>query len=311
MIAFNLFFYYCPLYPGFHHKYALFDSLRQTREESADMDSQKVKVMVVAPTFESAFQSSICKQLMKYINPQEMALRSLTDKPDEQKVRLTEVLGQSKLTALIAISVRPDQNIVKEFTSRNIPIVLIDEEMEGVSTITVDNLMGGYLAGEYLIKKGRKRIGIVSGKTQVMGGFNAEQRLKGFQKALNAGKLSLPPSYIIEVDHYSREEGLEVMPKLMEKGLDAVFSAAGDTCALGLLIAAKDRGLRVPEDVAIVGFDDVLAARISRPAITTIRQPLEKMAEETYQMAVVHGVEILRKPRRIVFNPELVIRQSA
>jgi DNA-binding LacI/PurR family transcriptional regulator len=275
------------------------------------MESQKAKVLIAAPTFESAFQSSLCKQLMKFIRPDEMTLRSLTDKPDEQKVRLEETLEQSNPAVLIAISVRPDEETVKMFRAHHVPIVLIDEEMEGVSTITVDNLMGGYLAGEYLMKKGRKRIGIITGRIGVKGGYNAEQRLKGFQKALTAGKLSLPPSHIIEVEHYSREEGIEVMPKLMEKRMDAIFSAAGDNCALGLLIAAKERGLRIPEDVAIVGFDDVLAARVSKPSITTIRQTLDKMAAEAYQMAVVHRNEILVKPKKVVFNPELIIRQSA
>jgi LacI family transcriptional regulator len=69
--------------------------------------------------------------------------------------------------------------------------------------------------------------------------------------------------------------------------------------------------VRVPEDVAIVGFDDLLIARLSTPALTTIRQPLKEMAEAAYNMAVVQRDEILRKPQRMMFKPELVVRQSA
>jgi LacI family transcriptional regulator len=115
----------------------------------------------------------------------------------------------------------------------------------------------------------------------------------------------------VEVANYSRDDGLEVMPKLLDMGIDAVFCAAGDSCALGLMSAAKEQGKRIPEDVSIVGFDDLLVARLSTPTLTTIKQPLEKIAEATYKMIVIDRDEILLRPRKLVFNPELVIRQSA
>jgi LacI family transcriptional regulator len=171
--------------------------------------------------------------------------------------------------------------------------------------------MGGRLAGDYLISKGRKRIAIVSGRTQVKGSYNAEQRIKGFKQALGAGKLTLSPGFMFEVAHYSREDGVEVMPKLLTLGVDAIFCAAGDNCALGLLSVAKARGKRIPEEIAIMGFDDLLIARLSTPTLTTIRQPLETMAETAYKMAVVDRKEILLKPQKAIFSPELVVRQSA
>jgi LacI family transcriptional regulator len=171
--------------------------------------------------------------------------------------------------------------------------------------------LGGQIAGEYLIAKGRKKIAIVSGKTQVQGGYNAEQRLKGFQQALKAKGLAIPQECIIEVVHYSREDGISVMPKLLHIGVDAIFCAAGDNCAAGLLTVAREQGVRIPEDIAIVGFDDLLIAQLSTPMLTTIRQPLIEMAEAAYKMAVIHRDEILRKPQRAIFKPELVVRQSA
>jgi len=192
-----------------------------------------------------------------------------------------------------------------------VSIVLIDEETLGVSTITVDNRLGGQIAGEYLIAKGRKKIAVVSGKTGVQGGYNAEQRVKGFQQALSAGKLSVPAECLIEVLHYSREDGISVMPKLLQIGVDAIFCAAGDNCATGLLSVAREMRVRIPDDIAIVGFDDLPIARLSNPELSTIRQPLTEMAEAAYKMVVIHRDEILRKPQRVVFKPELVVRQSA
>ena len=271
---------------------------------------QETKVIVAAPTFGSAIQIAICNHLKILFKPEEMVLRSVTDEADEQKERLGRAL-QTHPTALIALSIQPDSDTIATYTAANVPIVLIDEKASGVSIINTDNHEGGRIAGEYLISKGRKKIAIVSGRTQVKGGYNAEQRLKGFKYALSVGKLSLPPGCIIEVLHYSREDGIEVMPKLLNIGVDAVFCAAGDSCALGLLTVAKERGMRVPEDIAIIGFDDLLIARVSTPALTTIRQPLEKIAEAAYMMAVIDRDKILRNPQKVIFNPELVVRQSA
>ena len=209
------------------------------------------------------------------------------------------------------MDIDPDPDIISAYTAAKIPIVLIDGEESGVSTIATDNQLGGRIAGEYLISKGRKKIAIVSGRTQLKGSFNAEQRLKGFQQALRTKGLSIPQGCMIEVINYSREDGIDVMPKLLDAGVDAIFCAAGDNCALGLITVAKERKVRIPEDIAIVGFDDLLIAQISTPKLTTIRQPLKEIAEAAYKMVMTQRDEILRKPQKIIFKPELVVRQSA
>ena len=275
------------------------------------MAYQGTKVVVAAPTFGSALQISLIENFKKLFKPDEMAMRSVTGEIGMQKERLMQALQQTKPTALIAISIRPDSDTIAAFSAEEVPIIIIDEETPGVSTITTDNSMGGRIAGEYLISKGKKKIAIVTGRTKVIGGYNAEQRLKGFQQALKVKGISLPPGYVMEVMHYSREDGIEAMPKLLPMGEDAIFCAAGDNCALGLLTVARDRGVRIPDEVAIMGFDDLAIARLSTPSLTTIRQPLMEIAEAAYQMAVVHRDEILRRPQNARFNPELVIRQSA
>ena len=281
------------------------------KEEITEMADQETKVVIAAPNFGSALQIAMSEHLTKWLKPEEIARRSVTDDVGMQRERLKQALVQTNPTALIAIDVRPDSDTIAAYSAANVPIVLIDEETADVSTITTDNRLGGQIAGEYLVAKGRKKIAIVSGKTQVQGGYNAEQRLKGFQQALSAGKLSILPECMIEAIHYSREDGISVMPKLLQIGVDAIFCAAGDNCAVGLLTVAREKHVRIPEDIAIVGFDDLLIARLSTPKLTTIKQPLLEMAEAAYKMAVLNRDEILRKPQRVVFKPELVIRQSA
>jgi len=135
--------------------------------------------------------------------------------------------------------------------------------------------------------------------------------MNGFMQALNAANCSFSKDLAVEVKYYSRREGAEVMPQLLEKGIDAVFCAAGDECAIGLMTVAKEKGKRIPDDVAIVGFDDMLIAKVSIPALTTIRQPLEKIAETVYQISMKDESVLLQNPQKSLFHPEMIIRKSA
>lgn len=275
------------------------------------MADQEIRVVIVAPTFGSALQISMVQNIRKLFTPEEIALRSATDDADKQLECLKKIYDQNKPTALIAMDIRPDSNAISAYTAANVPIILFDEEAPGVSTIAIDNYRGGFIAGEYLVSKGKKKIAIVTGRTKVKGGYNAELRLKGFQQALIAKGLSIPAGCVIEVLHYSREDGIEVMPALLTMSVDAIFCAAGDNCAQGLMSVARDRGVRIPHDIAIVGFDDLPIARLLTPTLTTIRQPLEEMAKAAHNMIVVQRHEIIHKPQKVIFNPELVIRKSA
>ena len=275
------------------------------------MTNQETKVVIIAPTFGSPIYISFIDHLKKMLKPEQMAMRSVTDDPAIQKERMKLALEQNKPSGLIAIDIRPDAETIAAYKAAQVAIVILDEEAPGVSTIAIDNVKGGLIAGEHLIAKGKKKIAIVTGRTKVKGGFNAEQRLKGFQQALKLKKIFIPPGGAIEVLHYSREDGIEVMPKLLAIGVDAIFCAAGDNCAQGLLSVARDRGVRIPEDVAIIGFDDLLIAQLSTPPLTTIRQPIREMAEAAFTMIVTNREAILLKPQHAVFNPELVVRKSA
>ena len=275
------------------------------------MANRETKVFIVAPTFVSVLHTAMCEHFKKLLGPKEIVIRSVTDDAEEQKSRLEQALGQLNPSALIGLDVDPDPGTIAAYKAANIPIILYNEEAPGVSTISVDNVVGGRIAAEYLIAKGRKKIAIVSGRTKILGSLNAEQRQNGFFQAMSAAGLSVPPGGKIEVARYTREDGIEVMPKLLEIGVDAIFCAAGDNTAIGLLSVARERGVRIPDDVAVIGFDDLFIAQVSTPKLTTVRQPLKEMAEAAYKMAVTQRIEILLKPQKVVFKPEIVVRQSA
>jgi DNA-binding LacI/PurR family transcriptional regulator len=269
------------------------------------------RVIVAVPNLRSEMHGKLSEHFKQLLNPGEMVLLSVGDETDEQKKHLEQTLEQDNPSALIAVSIRPESSTISAYTSSEVPIVLIDEDMPGVSVITTDNYRGGYIAGEYLADKGKEKLAVVAGRMKVRGGYNAEQRVRGFQQALTDKGLPLPQECIVEVVHYSRDDGLEVMPQLLRMGVDAVFSAAGDFCAVGLLAVLREERVRVPEDVAIVGFDDFRIAQMSFPPLTTVRQPLEEIAQTAYDMAVVNRADILNRPERTMFDPELIVRKSA
>jgi DNA-binding LacI/PurR family transcriptional regulator len=279
------------------------------------MTDQQMKVVVTAPYFGSLFQIAILDHFKKLIKPENLSFRSSSAEVNRQAESLEKILKENKPTVLIGISMSPNHDIVTMYKTAGVPIILIDEEAAGASTIATDNFAGGKLATEHLVSKGRKKIAIVNGKTQTSenhsGNYNARLRLEGYKEVLKQHDLSIPPGGNIEAPNYSREDGVAIMPKLIDFGVDAIFCAAADNCALGLLSVARDRGILIPESIAVIGFDDLPVAQLSTPGLTTVRQPMKEIVDTAFKMVTAQREEILKNPKKVLFKPELVVRQSA
>ncbi len=273
-----------------------------------------IQIVVAAANFAHSFPLQMLSYMQAALKPGQSIIQcSTTGMADSERDRLEKILDKSAPAALIGVAVKPDAATIDKYIKAGAPVVLIDEEINGASTVTTDNYAGGYLAGEYLAKLGRKKIAAVSGRMHVEGGYNAMMRISGMVRALAENGLTLPEGGLIEVVSYSYNDGVEAMARFLDekRGIDAVFCAAGDMCALGMLKTARERGVKIPEDIALIGYDDADAARTSKPALTTIKQPLEKMAIAALEMAVNERTEVLMKPKKMVFNPELIKRASA
>ena len=271
------------------------------------------KIAVAAANFSHAFPSQMLFMLQSSLGAGQTIIQcSTAGMADSEKDRLDKILEKNSPSALIGICIKPDASTVEKYTSAGAPVILIDEEAAGASTVTTDNFSGGYIAGEYLAKSGKKKIGVVSGRMRIEGGFNAMQRVSGFIKALADNGLTMPEGGLIEVVNYSYNDGAEAMAKFLDDktGLDGIFCAAGDMCALGMLKTARERGVNIPVNCAIVGYDDIDVARTSKPALTTIRQPIDRMAAAAFELAA-GGRGSAAKPQKITFNPEIVKRASA
>jgi LacI family transcriptional regulator len=247
-------------------------------------------------------------------NPEHvLTMDSITDEVDVQTRFLMRILARKPAPlALITVSVRPTPEMIRAFREAQIPVVLIDEEAPGAATVAADNFVGGYLAGSHLAKLGRKSVAIISGRTDVAGGYNAKQRVEGFRSALVKQGLHIPDGGKFEVEHYTDKEGEDLSVILASsKKFDGVFVAAGDSCARGILRGVRRAGVNVPDQMALVGYDGMLAAEVCAVPLTTVKQPLQQMAAAAIRLAIADRMETLTHPKKMVYKPELIVRRSA
>ncbi len=190
------------------------------------------------------------------------------------------------------------------------PMVLLGERgySEGCDHIAVDNVRAAREVTEHLIDLGRRRIAAVGAETgTVTGGLRA----RGYRAALDAAGIGADPSIVVSRLHYDRASGAKAMNALLDSGepIDAVF-CFNDLMALGALRILRDRGYRVPEDVAVAGFDDVEDGRYFSPSLTTVAPDLPFLADEAVRLVVRRLTDADAIPESIEVPFEIRIRES-
>lgn len=202
------------------------------------------------------------------------------------------------------------ENAVREMVQSGIPCVVIWEALEdsSISFVGFNNFTAAYSMTEYLIRLGHECIGLILGPyTKVR---RAKRRLEGYQAALRDYGLRYDPRLVVERQP-TLHEGKEAMEKLLSvrQPPTAVF-AASDMLAIGALAAAREKGLKVPDEVSVAGFDDIDFAAFCNPPLTTVRVPAVQMGEMAVEVLMEMIEGNLREAKRIILNTELVIRES-
>lgn len=174
-----------------------------------------------------------------------------------------------------------------------------------VSYVTVDNVGGAVTAVEHLLKLGRRRIATITGN---MNNIDAAERLEGYKQALRHAGIPYDER-LAPTGHYVRAGAYRAMQQLLPYRPDAVFVAT-DQMALGALQALQEAGVRVPDDIALVGFDDLPTAQDAVPSLTTIRQPISERGLRAAELLIDLIEGKLKEPRHIVLPTELVIRET-
>jgi len=273
-------------------------------------------IALMATFFSSFFEMNFLKGVELEIGESEYQINeySTRGKPGVKRLIMEQILYGKRADALISLSIRPEKEILDEFKKNNLPIILIEEEMKGAHTLKTDNYRGGFMATEYLLQKGRKHVGIIVGKIdgdEV--GTSPVERFKGYKDALEEFNLGFDRDLVYEVNGFDYRDGKEGLNKFLTGGkkLDAVFCAAGDFSAMGLLEEARKIGIKIPQDISVVGYDDLEMSAVVNPPLTTIKQSIVKMGREAYKIAVAAAEGKLKDTKHIILQPELIIRESA
>lgn len=199
---------------------------------------------------------------------------------------------------------------LKSLQQEQFPHVLIDYQDVGnqqTSTVQATNWQGAYDATRYLIELGHQRIACTVGLKEMQ---VALDRLNGFQAAMRDHGLEVDPDFIFEGDFY-RKEGYEAAQHfLAQPQHPTAILAANDYAAFGVIDAIRDAGLHVPNDISVIGFDDVLEASQSYPKLTTVRQSLEDMGRTATQLLFKQVGNPDLPGERVEIPTQLIVRDS-
>ncbi|SEO54191.1 LacI family DNA-binding transcriptional regulator [Actinacidiphila rubida] len=218
------------------------------------------------------------------------------------------VLRRRPLGVILMFSALP-QEYKQQLRARSIPFVIIDpagDPEPDVPSVGSANWSGGLAATRHLIECGHRRIGIITGPEDMMCSL---ARLDGFRSAMATAGLAVDPRHIAHGDFHV-EGGYDLaLAMLRGPGRPTAIFAGSDLQAIGVLEAASTLGLRTPEDLSVVGYDDVAVAKWSRPALTTVHQPLRKMAEAASEMLLRLQAGVATTTR-MELATSLVVRKS-
>lgn len=268
-------------------------------------------VMVLSEPQEKLFEdpnfSVLLRVATRRLAQRDVALVMMVAGDDGDRERVVRYLRGGHADGVLLLSAHSGDPLLAELEGLAIPAVACGAVLgrEGVIPYAAaDDREGARQMAQYLVDQGRKKIATITGPLDTPGGLN---RLEGFCDVL--GRKAVKK--LIAHGDYSRHSGEAAMHELLDRvpDLDAVF-VGSDLMAAGALAVLRERGRRVPEDVAVGGFDDSAIAGSTHPKLTTVRQPLEQVATETVRLLLelIDGAETVES---LVLPTELVTRESA
>lgn len=220
---------------------------------------------------------------------------------------LGKLLEHSVDGLIIASASITAEAIDKLVKPMQVPYLLFDQNQIAnlADRIEVDDYHGGYLAGQHLAKLGHRHMGIMLPEDSTI---NVQKRLQGFKKAMHDAGLNADNCIEIYAS-FSMESGYQATQKVLDSGVSAIF-CADDLLAIGLYRGLNERGLKVPDDLSIVGYDDIELAKYIHPQLTTIAQPVSEIGRESAHL-LVNRLENPDIDRQLIkFPVKLVKRES-
>jgi len=237
---------------------------------------------------------------------------SVEDESNSDFVNYREVIRNHSAVAAVVLDLKEEDERVAELTAARIPLAVLGEyspKSEFQCAVWTDNVKGASLATKHLIQRDRRKIALVGG---LKGQMVSRSRLRGYREALDESHIPFSQDLVIEPNEVDEYGGYSAMQELLHRDVefDAVFCAS-DLRSIGVIKALKEHGLSVPDDISVVGYDDLPIASFFYPTLTTIRQPTYKVGTFAIRslQKLIQGKTV--QQRRKIFQPELVIRESS
>ncbi|MBL8096080.1 MAG: LacI family DNA-binding transcriptional regulator [Anaerolineales bacterium] len=227
--------------------------------------------------------------------------------PEFERRMIRQVLHGGLIDGVIVSSMVLDDPIIQALVEHKKPFVLVGRHPHhtDVNFVDTDNVGGARDAVAHLMRLGRQRVATITGPLNMIPGAD---RRDGYLAAFNERGLVSNPDLIIEGD-FTEAGGYLAMQRLLPHRPDAVF-VASDVMAIGALRALQQANRRVPEDVALIGFDDIPAAARAQPPLTSVRQPIQQLGDTAVQVLLDQINNPDQGPQRVLFPPTLMIRTS-
>lgn len=263
--------------------------------------------MLVSTLFADPYFAQLIQGVTAACNQQDYSVMLWLAEPEYERRTIHKIMGNGLIDGVIVASTLTDDPLIETLQAAAFPFVLIGRYPHNhpISYVDVENQQGAYEAVRHLLNLGRRRIATIAGPRNMIAGLD---RYNGYLAALRDQSIPADPCLIVESD-FTEEGGYTAMQQLLPYRPDAVF-VASDTMAQGALRAAREHGRRVPQDIALVGFDDMPLAAHTTPPLTTVRQPTQR----TGVLAAERLIDLLQNPdtppRHHILNTELIIRQS-
>ncbi len=268
-------------------------------------------IAVALPTFTTPFFNEVLKGIKDQLKETDLDFIIYNTGSENSEETFKKFLDRGIPDALLIISIIIDNEIHKRLKNAGIPLVLVGSKHDDFNYIYWNNYHGGYLAGEHLIKQGYKKIGMVRShsKSPV-----ADSREKGFRNVLAKYHLPLDENFFVtgitrKHSGYSEEAGYESIQIMLERGgLPEAIFCTNDAQAIGVLHALKEKNLRVPEDIAVMGYDNIKIAHFIE--LTTIDQKMYDVGIE----AIKRITDMIHNKNNTVVHkeiePTIVVRNS-
>lgn len=258
---------------------------------------------------EHHFFSGILQAFKTYVEDLGYEVTFVSKKVGAQSLTYLEWCKYKDVDGVLIVTVDVNDENLNELRQSGIPIVTVDSGLINVPTIISDNYQGTRMVLEYLVSRGAKRIAHIAGP---MRSFSAMERLNAFEEVLS--KMGISNDMVVEAYNYDFNSGKKALNELMKKFSDVpdAIYAASDDIALGVIIALRELGYKVPDDISVVGFDNIELTRYTSPSLTTVSQDKVRIGTEAakHLIAQINNEIDINQPviRRVPV--ELVIRES-